>query len=75
MTFEPRYYVHSFQHRGEKRVWHVADRQTPTIRDKFVSHTYFSEKPCRKMCDRMNADWQKYLTHRLAEHSASVANK
>lgn len=73
MTFEPRYYVHSFHHREERHVWHVADRQARGT--KFVSKTYFNEKPCRAMCDRMNADWQKYLTHRLAEHSASVGHK
>lgn len=71
--FEPRYYVHSFHHRDERRVWHVADRQARGT--KFVSKTFFSEKPARKLCDRMNADWQKYLTHRLAEHSAATGNK
>jgi len=65
-VIEPRYYVHNFQHRGERRAWHVADRQSRGIGAKFVSKTYFSEKPCRALCDRMNADWEKYVTHRLA---------
>lgn len=67
---EPRYYVHSFQHRGERRVWHVADRQS-RVKATFVSDTFFSEKPCQKLCDRMNADWKRYLAARLEQHQAT----
>lgn len=70
---EPRYYIHTFQHRDERRVWYVADRQSRRV--KWVSKAYFSEKSCRNLCDRMNAEWQKYLTHRIAEHATATGNK
>lgn len=58
MIAEPKFYVHTEQVRGEPRIWIVADRSE--WRRKFVSKTFFKEKPCRALCDQMNADWERY---------------
>lgn len=54
----PKFFVYTEQVRGEPRVWIVADRTA--WRTKFVSKTFSKEKPCRALCDRMNADYERY---------------
>jgi hypothetical protein len=60
MSQEPKYYVHTQHIWGERRTYTVADRTT--WRTTFVSKDFFKEKQARALCDRMNADWEKYIT-------------
>jgi hypothetical protein len=65
MPREPKYYVYTEQVRGEPRVWIVADRES--LRTKFASKEFFKEKPCRALCDRMNADHERYVRAMIAK--------
>lgn len=67
MTELPRYFVYTEHVRGESRTWCVADRSGYKL--KFVSKDFPREKPARKLCDRMNADWKRYQAARWESDS------
>lgn len=67
MPREPKYYVYTEQVRGEPRVWIVADREDNRRGHRFVSKEFSKEKPCRALCDRMNADHERYVLAMIAK--------
>lgn len=68
MTDMPKFFVYTEHVRGERRIWCVADRSGHRL--KFVSKDFPREGPARNLCDRMNADWERFERAKL--ESANV---